>query len=71
MNIRFEQVKVKAIRRWTDDGGKRHQETKIFMQTINPFNKNAAGQIKTRQEIEEQLLAEREAWLSFADREQA
>lgn len=70
MNIRFEQVRIKATRRWTDDSGKRHQETKMFMQTLNPFNKNATGQVKTRQEIESELLAERETWLAFADREQ-
>lgn len=59
---RFEQVTLKGIRRWTENGRKR-QETQTFMQTVNPFNKNAAGEVKSRAEILAELITERKAWL--------
>lgn len=65
--IRFQQVMIKATKRWKENGRMR-QETRTFMQTINPFNKNAAGQVKSRQEIEQELLAERKEWLAAAQR---
>ena len=61
MRIRFEEVKLKATRRWTENGKKR-QETKVFMQTINPFNKSG-GRVKSYDEILVELKAERDAWL--------
>ena len=61
--IRFQEVKIRAVRRWTENG-KRKQETKVFMQTVNPFNKNAAGFVKTSSEIVEELRAERDAWMA-------
>lgn len=63
MRIRFEEVSIKGKRRWKENG-KWRQETKEFMQTINPFNKNAAGVVKSRAGILEELLAERRAWLA-------
>jgi len=62
--IRFEEVKVKGVRRWTDSDGKKRQETKTFSQTINPFNKNACGLPKTCSEIVEEITAERDAWMA-------
>jgi len=60
---RFEEVKIKATRHWKDTAGRWRQETRTFMQTLNPFNKNAAGLVKNRIEIERELLAERQKWL--------
>jgi hypothetical protein len=60
--IRFQEVKLKAVRRWKENG-KPHQETKVFMQTINPLNKNAAGEVKQWDEIMAELKVERDAWL--------
>jgi hypothetical protein len=60
--IRFEEVKIKGVRRWKENG-KARQETRTFMQTINPFNKNAAGLVKSRCEILQELYAERAQWL--------
>lgn len=37
-HIVFEEVAVRGMRRWVDKDGKRHQQTKKFSQTINPFN---------------------------------
>ena len=61
--IRFEQVSIKATRRWKENG-KQRQETKVFMQTINPFNLDDSGKVKDRAQIERELLAERHAWLA-------
>lgn len=59
--IRFEEVKVKGTRVWKENG-KRRQETRVFMQTINPFNKNENGCLKTYNEILKEIRAERDAW---------
>jgi len=71
MRIRFEEVSIKGVRRWRDADGKRHQETRVFMQTINPFNKNANGAIKSATEILCELSAERREWLAKAPGEKA
>lgn len=62
MWIKFDVVEVKATRTWVEDGKKR-QKTKKFQQTLNPFNKNADGIPKTRQEILVELNAERDKWM--------
>ena len=60
---RFEEVRIKGIRRWKENGRAR-QETRVFMQTINPFNKDENGLPKSRAQIQQELLVERKAWLS-------
>jgi hypothetical protein len=35
---------------------------RTFRQTINPFNKNGRGQIKTRREIRDELRFQAAAW---------
>ena len=68
MRIKFEEVSVKGVRRWIDSSdGKRRQETRKFYQTISPFNKGPDGMPKTRQQIMEEVIAERDAWLTKAD----
>ena len=62
MRYRFEEVKLSATRRWTENG-KRRQETRVFMQTINPFNKDEGGNVKTHTQIWNELKAERDEWL--------
>lgn len=62
MKYTFNEISVKATRRWTEDGKKR-QETRKFFQTVNPFNKNAEGMIKSSEEIIAEICAERDAWL--------
>lgn len=54
---KFEEVTLKAVR--TKDG-KRQQKT--FRQTINPFNKNADGSRKTREQIYSELSEEAQLW---------
>lgn len=57
--LRFEEVSIRGLRRWKDATGKWHQETRKFWQTINPYNTNAAGEPKSREEITGELIAER------------
>lgn len=61
--IRFQEVKIRGVRRWIENG-KRRQETKVFMQTINPFNKGADSFPKTREQILTELRLERAEWLA-------
>jgi hypothetical protein len=42
--------------------GKRCSRTKEFYQTVNPFNKNTRGEVKTREEIYNELVTEAKAW---------
>lgn len=42
--------------------GKRGQRSKTFRQTINPFNKNAAGELKTAGEIWQELQHGAATW---------
>ncbi len=63
ITIKFDLVEIKATRTWVEDGKKR-QKTKKFSQTINPYNKNKDGNVKTREEILVELKAEREKWMT-------
>jgi hypothetical protein len=65
MRIQFDKIELRAKRVWRQDG-KRRQETKVFMQTVNPFNKNVDGTRKTREQILVELHAERLTWLESA-----
>jgi hypothetical protein len=42
--------------------GKRFTRSQTFMQTINPFNKNADGDVKSYAEIWRELGVEADAW---------
>ncbi len=64
MRLNFEEVSIKATRRWTDENGKKRQQTRKFFQTINPFNKGADGLPKSRDQIMSELQAEKAAWLA-------
>jgi len=44
------------------DCGKKLRRQTTFSQTLNPFNRNAEGQPKTRQEILAELRAEAAEW---------
>jgi hypothetical protein len=64
MRITFAEVAIKGVRRWKDPvTGKPRQETRKFMQTINPFNKLANGAVKNRYDIMMELIDERDEWL--------
>lgn len=63
----FEEVVLRETRRWKDPiTGKTRQKTKKFSQTLNPFNKNGQGEVKTREEIRAELRVQADAWLAEA-----
>jgi hypothetical protein len=65
VRVTFDQVKLKGVRRWKDpETGKPRQQTRVFMQTVNPFNKLPDGTVKDRQTIMAELIAERADWLT-------
>lgn len=60
---KFESVPLPASKNLPCPGcGKKVRRSRTFSQTINPFNKNAAGQAKTRQEILAELRERAAAW---------
>lgn len=61
--IVFDEVSVKGVYTWRDENGKKRQETRKFWQTVNPFNCNEDGSVKTREQIYAELNAERDEWL--------
>ena len=64
MRVVFDEIKLKATRRWIDpETGKKRQQTRTFMQTVNPFNRLPDGTIKDRATILAELHAERTDWL--------
>lgn len=69
MRYQFEEVSLKAVRRWTDADGKKRQQTKKFFQTINPFNKNADDTLKDRKQIMAELVIQRDAWVKAYSQE--
>lgn len=62
MIINYEEVSIKATKRWEEEGKKR-QKTRTFSQTINPFNKDNDGNIKGRDQIMKEISKEAEKWL--------
>lgn len=67
---RFEEIKQQARKRVPcDECGKKVSRQRTFSQTLNPFNKNADGEPKSPQEIDEELAAEAQAWQAKQDGE--
>ena len=59
--VTFDEVKAVGTRYEVIDGKKRRRQ-KTFYQTVNPFNKNADGSVKTRAEVYAAVRAEARAW---------
>lgn len=66
MRIAFEEVAIKAVKRWTDEAGKARQKTKRFSQTVSPYNKNTDGTVKTREQITAEIKEARDKWMAGA-----
>ncbi len=64
MKHSFNEVCMKATKKWKDENGRVLQKTKKFYQTLNPFNKNKDGSLKTVEQIMVELRHERDKWLS-------
>lgn len=62
MKYMFETVSTKRTHRWKENG-KNRQETREFSQTVNPFNKNKKGKVKTYAEILDEINEEADVWL--------
>lgn len=63
--ITFSEVAVQGQKSAKCAGGCKRtlRRSRKFWQTLSPFNKNAAGELKSRTEIQGELLAERAAWM--------
>ena len=62
--FKFEEVSIKRTFRWKDPTtGKVRQETKKFLQTINPYNTSADGTLKTRGQIRAELEQQARLWM--------
>ena len=62
--IVFQEIAVRGVKKFKDPGtGKQRQVTRKFCQTVNPFNKNADGTVKTPEQIRAEIIAQRDAWL--------
>ena len=63
IHYEFDEVSVKHTKRWTDENGKRRQETRTFFQTLNPYNRLPDGTPKSRQDIMVEITAARDSWI--------
>ena len=43
--------------------GKKRLRSTTFYQTLNPFNKNKNGEVKSRHQIMKELIIERSKWM--------
>lgn len=62
MRYTFEEVKLTATRSVVGSDGKKRRQQKTFSQTLNPFNLNADGTVKSRADIRRELDAEAGRW---------
>ena len=63
--ITFREVAIRGSKavKCAGDCGRLLRRSRKFWQTLNPFNKNAAGEQKSASEIQQELFAERSAWM--------
>lgn len=61
--MKFKEISIKGKKSWIDENGKRRQKTKKFFQTINPFNRNDDGTVKTEKQILSELVKMRNEWM--------
>lgn len=60
----FEKVGVYAKKSGKCLCGKRRTRSEYIYHTVNPFNKNARGEVKTRIEVREDVQREYQKWLA-------
>ena len=63
----YEEVGRKATKRGKCRCDKMRTRTRMFSQTISPFNKNKDGTLKNREEIMVEVKKEIEEWLQDTD----
>jgi hypothetical protein len=64
--VTFNEVSIQGMKsvKCASGCGRTLKRSRKFWQTLSPFNKNAAGELKTRDEIYDELRAERSAWMN-------
>ena len=58
----FGEIACWADKSWKCSCGRRVKRRKKFYQTVNPFNKDADGAIKSRLQVQESVRAKARAW---------
>ena len=63
--VTFNEVSIQGMKTVKCEGGcgRSLKRSRTFWQTLSPFNKNATGTLKTRDEIYAELTVERRAWI--------
>lgn len=62
MRIDFEEVSLTGVRYFIGEDGKKKRQQKKFFQTVNPWNKDEKGNVKTRFQIMEELKLKIKKW---------
>lgn len=64
--ITFDEVAIRGEKsvKCSSGCGRRLKRSRKFWQTFSPFNKNSSGEIKGKAEIQKELIAERDKWLT-------
>ncbi len=66
---RYDAITARGYKRGPCDGcGKTAERTQVFQQTLNPFNKDADGAVKTSAQIRSEVNAQALAWQQGAVR---
>ena len=65
-HVTFDEVAIHGQKSGKCPCGKRRVRKASFSQTINPFNKNPDGTIKTQAQIYPEIKAERDEWMKQA-----
>lgn len=60
----YREISIKGTKKGKCDCGKVRTRTMTFSQTVNPFNKNKEGKLKTDNEIYEEIKKEKEEWMN-------
>lgn len=60
----FERVRTRRTKRGAcSECGRETSRTRVFEHTVNPFNRNAGGEPKTREEVSVAVNAEADSWM--------
>ena len=65
MKVTYTYDKIKHVERRYGNCpvcGKRVQRSTTFMETVNPYNRNEDGTVKSAQEVRESVRAKGQAW---------
>lgn len=66
---RYEEVRETRIKNWPCPGcGRKVKRQRTFVNTINPFNRNADGVPKSRREVTADVRAKGDAWAAVPER---